>query len=360
MVLVHSHARILPELSDGLAQYAQELLERRGVEMRTEQRVVGATPDYAQLDDGTRIPTKTLVSTVPSGANPIVAALPCTKEKGRIVVNGHLEVPGHPGMWAAGDCAWVVESGAGKPCPPTAQHAIRQARCLAANIVASIDGRPKQTFAFRQLGQLAALGHRSAVAEILGLKLHGFLAWWLWRSIYLMKMPGLDRKLRVTVDWTLDLFCRRTSSSSRRARPRASHASISRRTRSSSARATAATACTSIVNGVGRCGQHRDSIRGVESVPMALRHDDQHPRPHREGLRPGVRHDGERSGAVQDVPQLVALPMALPGTVFRKGFPGEDAAVAKRGQHGERPLGFGFGGAPGCARSIPAVRLARP
>src|SRR5207245_3255590 len=168
-------------------------------------RVVGATPEYALLDDGTPVPTKTLVSTVPAAANPLVAALPCKKQNGRVVVDAHLEVPGYPGVWAAGDCAWVVEATSGQPCPPPAQHATRQARCLAGNIAASLEGRPKETFAFKVLGQLAGLGHRSAVAEILGVKLQGFLAWWLWRSIYLAKMPGFDRKLRVAMDWTLDL-----------------------------------------------------------------------------------------------------------------------------------------------------------
>lgn len=205
VVLVHSRDRILPELSLRLGSFARRLLERRGVEMRLDARVVGATSDSALLDDGTRIATKTLVSTVPSSPNPLVAALPCAREKGRIVVDGHLGVPGHPALWAVGDCAFVVEPTTGEPCPPTAQHAIRQARCLAHNIVAAVDGRPKRAFSFRSQGQLAGLGHRSAVAEVLGVKVHGFLAWWLWRSIYLMKMPGFDRKLRVAVDWTLDL-----------------------------------------------------------------------------------------------------------------------------------------------------------
>jgi NADH dehydrogenase len=205
VMLVHSRAQILPELPDGLARFAQGLLQRRGVEMRMNTRVVGATPDYALLDDGTSVPTKTLVSTVPSAANPLVAALPCKKQNGRVVVDAHLEVPGYPGVWAAGDCAWVVEATSGQPCPPTAQHATRQARCLAGNIAASLEGSPKETFAFKALGQLAGLGHRSAVAEILGVKLQGFLAWGLWRSIYLAKMPGFDRKLRVAMDWTLDL-----------------------------------------------------------------------------------------------------------------------------------------------------------
>jgi NADH:quinone reductase (non-electrogenic) len=137
--------------------------------------------------------------------NPLVAALPVEKERGRIVVDGGLEVPGYPGVWALGDCAFAVDGKSGEPSPPTAQHATRQARCLAGNIVASIRGGAKKRFAFTALGKMGALGHHSAVAEVFGLKLSGFLAWWLWRTIYLMKLPGFDRKLRVATDWTLDL-----------------------------------------------------------------------------------------------------------------------------------------------------------
>jgi NADH:ubiquinone reductase (H+-translocating) len=110
-----------------------------------------------------------------------------------------------PGVWALGDCAWVVDHKTWQPCPPTAQHAIRQARCLAKNLVASLRGEPKQAFSFDALGKLAALGHRSAVAEVFGFKLSGFIAWLMWRAIYLMKLPGFDRKLRVATDWFLDL-----------------------------------------------------------------------------------------------------------------------------------------------------------
>ncbi|HEX9427175.1 MAG TPA: cyclic nucleotide-binding domain-containing protein, partial [Candidatus Polarisedimenticolia bacterium] len=149
---------------------------------------------------------RTLVSTVPAAPHPLVSALPCRKEKGRIVVDSFLEVPDFPGVWAVGDCAWILDSKSGKPCPPTAQHAIREARCLAGNLVAGLKGGPKRAFTFQALGKLAALGHHSAVAEVLGIKLSGFVAWLLWRTIYLMKMPGFDRKVRVAVAWFMDLL----------------------------------------------------------------------------------------------------------------------------------------------------------
>ncbi len=206
VVLLHSGDLILPELPKPLAQFAQRLLQRRGVEIRLNTRLAGATAETAILKGGERISTKTLVSTVPSAADPLVAALPCPKEKDRIAVDPYLEVPGHPGVWALGDCAFILDSKTKQPCPPTAQHAIREARCLAGNIVATLRGRPKKAFSFKALGKLAALGHRSAVAEVFGVKLSGFFAWLLWRMIYLMKMPGFDRKIRVATDWFLDLI----------------------------------------------------------------------------------------------------------------------------------------------------------
>jgi len=205
VVLLHAGPLILPELSENLGRFAQTRLQRRGVEIRLNTRLAGATAESALLEGGERIPTKTLVSTVPAAPNPLVAALPCKKEKGRIVVNKYLEVVDCPGVWALGDCAWVVDHKTWQPCPPTAQHATRQATCLAKNVVASLREEPKQTFSFQALGKLASLGHRSAVAEVFGVKLSGFIAWLLWRAIYLMKLPGLDRKLRVSTDWLLDL-----------------------------------------------------------------------------------------------------------------------------------------------------------
>lgn len=207
VVLLHAGPLILPELPESLAQFAQKLLQRRGIEIRLNTRLAGATAESALLEDNSeRIATKTLVSTVPSAPNPLVAGLPCKKERGRIVVNKHLEVIGYPGVWALGDCAWVVDQETWQPCPPTAQHATRQAACVAKNIFATLHGTPKQAFSFQALGKLASLGHRSAVAEVFGFKISGFMAWLMWRSIYLMKLPGFDRKLRVSTDWFLDLL----------------------------------------------------------------------------------------------------------------------------------------------------------
>ncbi|HET9492072.1 MAG TPA: FAD-dependent oxidoreductase [Methylomirabilota bacterium] len=205
-VVLLAGARILPELPEDLAAFAHQVLQRNGVEIRLNTRLAGATADSALLQRGEKIPTKTLVSTVPSAPNPLLAALACKKDRDRIVVNDYLAVPDFPGVWAIGDCAWVLDRHTGQPCPPTAQHATRQAVCCANNILATLRGRAPQPFSFKALGKLGGLGHHSAVAEILDLKLSGFFAWLLWRLIYLMKLPGLDRKVRVATDWFLDLL----------------------------------------------------------------------------------------------------------------------------------------------------------
>jgi NADH dehydrogenase len=115
-----------------------------------------------------------------------------------------LQVPGLPGVWAVGDCAWVPNADTGQPHPPSAQHALREAVRCAKNIVATIQGLPKTTFRFATLGQLATIGHHAGVAEILGLRLSGFVAWWLWRTIYLAKLLTWQKKLRVALRWTLE------------------------------------------------------------------------------------------------------------------------------------------------------------
>jgi NADH dehydrogenase len=205
-VVLLAGSRVLPELPPALGDFALKLMERRGVEIRMNSRLVAASPDSAVTQGGERIATKTLISTVPPAPNPLVDALPCKKDKGKLVVNEFLEVPEYPGVWAIGDCASVPDGVSGQPCPPTAQHATRQAEFCAENIVATLQNRPKRAFAFKALGKLGALGHHSAVAEVFGVKFSGFKAWVLWRGIYLMKLPGLDRKLRVSMAWFLDFF----------------------------------------------------------------------------------------------------------------------------------------------------------
>lgn len=207
VVLLHSQSRILPEVSEDLALFAQKILTKRGVELRLNTRLEAATGEEAIIAGGERIPSRTLVSTVPSSPHPIIENLDLPKGKNaRLIANKFLEVEGADRIYALGDCAMVPDPGTDGFCPPTAQHAIRQGKTIAINIVAAIRGGDKRAFDFKGLGKMGSLGRRSAVAEIMGLKVSGFLAWWLWRTIYLMKMPGWSRRLKVASSWTLDLI----------------------------------------------------------------------------------------------------------------------------------------------------------
>jgi NADH dehydrogenase len=213
IVLVHSHDRVLPELSEALARYAQEKMELRGVTFRLNTRLEDGRPGVVRLSDG-EIRTETLVWTAGTAPNPLLNALPLEKDKrGALVVDGTLAVPGHAGVWAIGDCAAVTDATSGQPCPPTAQCAQREAELLASNIVAQLRGRPARKFHFDSAGALCVVGHQTACAELTipfvrnrSIRVSGLFAWLLWRGIYLAKLRGLERKIRVLMDWTIDLF----------------------------------------------------------------------------------------------------------------------------------------------------------
>jgi NADH dehydrogenase len=205
-VLVHSRDRILPEMAEPLALFAQKILRKRGVEIILNDRLVAATSEKAILKSGLEIPCKTIISTVPSAGPPVLAKLDCPKDKGKLSVNTGLQVQGFEGeVWALGDCA-AIKTVSGKGVPPTAQHATREATTCATNIAAAIRGGKQSLFEFEGLGTLGSLGHGSAVAQILGVKISGWLAWFLWRCIYLAKIPGLKPKVRISMDWLVHLL----------------------------------------------------------------------------------------------------------------------------------------------------------
>ncbi len=208
VILVHSGGRVLErELTESLGLYAQRILTKRGVTLLLNSRLRSASPDAAILADGRRLETKTLISTVPSSPHPLLETLDLPKERGRIKTMADLGVIDSDHLWAVGDCALIPSRGEEKVCPPTAQHAVRQAKTLAENILARIDGRPLKTFNFTGLGKMGALGHHCAVAEVIGgVRLSGILAWFMWRTVYWWKLPGLDRKLKVGLAWALDLL----------------------------------------------------------------------------------------------------------------------------------------------------------
>jgi NADH dehydrogenase len=204
-VLVHSGDRILPEITPRLAVFAHKLLAKRGIEIRLLDRLVTATSERAILKSALEIPTKTIISTVPSAIAPVLTKLNCAKDKHRLQVNRRLELVGYEGqVWALGDCASIVTK-SGNPVPPTAQHATREAKTAAGNIAACLRGEDGSEFDFEGLGKLGSLGRYSAVAEILGIHVSGLPAWFLWRTIYLMKMPSLYRKVRIGLDWMVAL-----------------------------------------------------------------------------------------------------------------------------------------------------------
>jgi len=207
VMLVHSGPVILPELGENLGRYTQKVLARRGVEVRLSTRVKSMTENSVFLVDSVAIPSRTLVWTAGTVPSPLIFSLPCTKERGRIRVNQFLQVSDWPDVWAVGDCAFVPDiRNSGMSHPPTAQHAIREGKVVAQNIAAALLGRPLKSFSFRTIGLLASIGRRTGVARIFGFNFSGFFAWWMWRTIYLSKLPGLDKKVRVAFDWTLDLL----------------------------------------------------------------------------------------------------------------------------------------------------------
>jgi len=207
IVLVEGGKKLLPELQAGMGEYSAKALSRRGINVMTETLVAGADERGLQLKNGETIATSTIVWSAGVKPSPVVAALPIGSGRGgAIVVGRDLSVPNYPGVWAIGDCAAIPDAD-GKSVPATAQHAIREAPLLAGNIVATLRGRPTKPFDYVSFGMMASLGARRGVAGLQGrFLLKGFLAWVLWRTYYLARLPGIDRRLRVSFDWTLGLL----------------------------------------------------------------------------------------------------------------------------------------------------------
>jgi NADH:ubiquinone reductase (H+-translocating) len=205
-VLVDAAPKILPEIPSRLGDYAAEQLARRGVDIRVSTTLEALEPHAAILSDGDRILTSTVVWTTGARPNPVVRELGLPlDERGRIPVDETLRVAGMANVWALGDNALVPNRAhPDQPDPPTSQHALRQARRLAKNL----RGEPKP-YRYRTLGQVATLGRHKGIADVLGLKLRGFLGWWVTRTYHLYQLPTLSRKLRVVSDWTVALLFRR-------------------------------------------------------------------------------------------------------------------------------------------------------
>src|SRR5215471_1433592 len=206
VVVVHPGNFLLPELGEELGRYAEQKLRERKVEVIKGPRVANYDGVVVTLSDGTSIPASTLIWTAGVKPSPVIAQLPCEKQRGRLLVSEYLAVTGVPGLWAAGDCAAVPILNTENFHPPTAQHGLREGVAVAKNIEAMILDGALKPFRYKMMGQLASIGHRSGVAMVFGIKFSGFIAWSFWRSVYLMKLPRLAKKLRVMASWALDIF----------------------------------------------------------------------------------------------------------------------------------------------------------
>ena len=206
VTLLQDLDRLLPELPVRLGQAALRSLVERGVDVRIGTRAARVDEEGVWVSSGETVASATVICTIGTRPNALVQALGIATERGRIVVRPDLSVPERPGLWALGDCALVPNALDATPCPPTAQFAVRQAKLLAANLIAAAGGRATRAFAYRARGMMASIGHRNGVAQTFGVPLTGLAAWLLWRAYYLSQMPTLSRKLRIFVEWTWGMF----------------------------------------------------------------------------------------------------------------------------------------------------------
>ncbi|HSE98452.1 MAG TPA: NAD(P)/FAD-dependent oxidoreductase [Blastocatellia bacterium] len=210
ILLIEAGPRLLPEMNEKLASFAERVLGERGVEVRTNTSVTSVHETGFELSTGECISTGTLIWAAGALPNPLLKGLDLPKDqRGRIQVNEFLEVEGREGVWSLGDCANVPDPRTGRPHPPTAQHAVREAKTAARNIAARLGIGKRRPFDYRTMGQLALVGERTGVADIMGYQFSGFAAWFMWRTYYLLRVPLLEKRLRVVMDWTLDLFFER-------------------------------------------------------------------------------------------------------------------------------------------------------
>jgi NADH:ubiquinone reductase (H+-translocating) len=214
VILVHDDEKILQEIGQELGDFALQNLKKNKVEVILNSRATGIKGnDVIELNDGkTTLPAYTLVWTTGVKPSPVVTNLQCQHDKkDRIRINNYLQVPNYPTVYALGDCASLIDPHTMKPYPPTAQVAIRQGDVVAKNIICDFrkHGKGMVTFDFKLKGQMAKIGKRTGVAKIFGIKIHGFAAWWLWRTFYLSNLPTIKKKVRVLTDWTIDIFYKR-------------------------------------------------------------------------------------------------------------------------------------------------------
>jgi len=205
VTMVHSQDQILPEVAPSLRKFAQKKMEKAGVTIELNARAVAATQEGVQLKDGRMLLGDTIVCTIGTTISPLIQTLNVPKEKNRIRTTPDMRIEGQTNVWALGDCALIINAFDNTPSAPTGQFAERQGRQAALNLVRVLKGEPTKPFRFKVLGQLCSIGGYSAVAEMFGMRFSGFLAWFLWRGVYLFKLPTWSRRIKVALDWAWDL-----------------------------------------------------------------------------------------------------------------------------------------------------------
>jgi len=206
VTLVHSQGQILPEVATKLREFARKKMERAGITMLLNTRAVAATHEGVELNDGRMLLGATVVCTIGTAISPIVQSLDAPKERGRIRTAPDMRIEGQTNAWAIGDCAFTINAFDNKPSPPTGQFAERQGRQAALNLIRIVNGEATKSFHFKALGQLCSIGGYQAVAEMLGVHVSGFLAWLMWRGVYLFKLPTWSRRIKVALDWSWDVL----------------------------------------------------------------------------------------------------------------------------------------------------------
>jgi NADH:ubiquinone reductase (H+-translocating) len=215
IILVNSGRRILPEVTDDLADFALQKLRENEVQVMLNTRLIGVTQDGVSLNDGNVISTNTMIWAGGARPDPLISGLQCKHDNnGRMITNNYLEVQGHEdSVFALGDCASIIDPNTGNPCPPTAQHALRQGKVAVNNILSKIreseHHHKKKVFDYKTKGVMTLIGRRNGVGILLGIKVQGFTAWFFWRFYYLSTLPTIQKKLRVMTDWFIDLFFKR-------------------------------------------------------------------------------------------------------------------------------------------------------
>jgi len=209
IILIDAGKKILEQVDEDLGEYALKRLQAKGVNFMLNTVVKKVTPESIVVNEGNSIPSYSVVWTAGVASSKLIANLNCEHDREhRIIANNFLEIPNYQGVaYAIGDCASIVNPGTGKAYPQTAQHAIRQGKLAAKNIIFEIKGKgKKKEFDYKIKGMMAEIGKRDGVATLFGIKFHGFIAWWMWRSFYLGNLPTKSKRLKVLLDWTMDLF----------------------------------------------------------------------------------------------------------------------------------------------------------